>query len=425
MCFIVNNSDNAKLRDDCLVSIPNAFTKKTDTFRNYILVKNMQYIKIPRGKCLQQFKICKTILEHPLFVDFKLSSTFDMKPEQASLVDDILKDYKQHKTINDIIVRPTAFGKTFTAINIIHQIKLKVLIVVNRDSLVQQWKKQCHTFFPNNSIGLLQGKIQELDCDIIISTVQTISLKKELSEGFINKLKIGVLILDEIHTISADKFIQVLFKANMPVRIGLTATLERIDHKEQLILQHLPTIRDLDIQEKKQQITNIHFIKTGYKFESIYLGFSVNLNFAEMLNKLSADTARNQKITTVLKTFLKEESNQILVVSDRIHQLEYLHSQFLEDSSICTSKHKPDFTKRIIFGITSIVGTGLDVPHLNVLLFAMPKKNIVQIIGRVFRKQHDMVHIIDFVDEGGIAMNQRRKRVVQYKNQIEHPTFIK
>jgi superfamily II DNA or RNA helicase len=138
-----------------------------------------------------------------------------------------------------------------------------------------------------------------------------------------------------------------------------------------------------------------------------------------MMNQLSQDTSRTLKLRDTIIEYLNGE-NKILVVGDRIQQLKDLHALFPDNSSLCTSKSKPDFTKQIIFGICSIVGTGLDVPHLNVLVFAMPKKNIVQIIGRVFRKQHPIVYIVDPIDGGGIAMGQKRKRMEQYRTQISN-----
>lgn len=414
MCFIEATNN---LRHTCNITILNPFTKNNETFRNYILLKNMEYIKIPRGICLKEFEKCK-ILTIPKVVDFNLVSEFSLRPEQKVIVDTIRDEYNLKKVVNTIIVRPTAFGKTFTAINIINTLKFKALIVVNRDSLLKQWKTQCETYFPNNTVGILQGKVKLTDVDIIISTVQTLSLKSEISEKYLNKLQIGVLILDEIHTMSAEKFIQVLFKSNMPIRIGLTATLERTDQKEGLVLQHFTSVNQIQ-QVKKQQQTYLHFYKTDYNMSNIFTDFGNNLKFSEMLNQLANDESRNIQLIEIIKKYISN-GNKILVVSDRINQLKYLYSHFGTDvASLCTSKNKPDFTKQIIFGIVSIVGTGLDVPELNVLVFAMPKKNIIQIIGRVFRKNHT-VTIVDLIDIGPICMGQKRKRLEQYKNQIEN-----
>lgn len=418
MCFVESN--NTKIRNKCMIDILNPFTKNNDTFRNYILVNKTEYMKIPRGICQKEFEICKSI-KHPKNIDFEFEKPFEMKPEQLDIVNSIKTEFETKKIVNTIIVRPTAFGKTFTAVNIISELKMKTLVVVNRDSLVKQWQKQCQSYFPKNTIGLLQGKIRDTHADIIISTVQSISLKSDISETFLNKLKIGILILDEIHTMSADRFIQVLFKTNMPVRIGLTATLERPDQKELLICQHFNYINKIQ-DVKKQQTTQVCFIKTGYIMTTLLNQFTDKLNFSEMLNQLAYDEQRNLFLVETIKRYLKD-SNKILVVSDRINQLKFLHGFFPDNSCLCTSKHKPDFTKQIIFGIVSIVGTGLNVPDLNVLVFAMPKKNIIQIIGRVFRRDHS-VYIIDPIDTGNVCMGQKRKRLVQYHNQIENLEII-
>ena len=72
----------------------------------------------------------------------------------------------------------TGLGKTVIALNIISKIKLKTLVIVHKEFLLNQWEERIKEFLPNAKIGKIQGqKIDIIDKDIVIGMLQSLSMK--------------------------------------------------------------------------------------------------------------------------------------------------------------------------------------------------------------------------------------------------------
>ena len=74
-------------------------------------------------------------------------------------------------------------------------------------------------------------------------------------------------------------------------------------------------------------------------------------------------------------------------------------------------------TKRVMLSTYAMTSEGFDNPSLNTLLFATPKTNIEQSIGRILRKVHEINPIIiDIVDSYSLFKVQGYQRRYYYKN---------
>ena len=80
---------------------------------------------------------------------------------------------------------------------------------------------------------------------------------------------------------------------------------------------------------------------------------------------------------------------------------------------------KESETKDVILGTYKLASVGMDIPHLNTLIMASPRKEIEQSVGRILRKEDDAAAvkplIIDIIDNHGIFANQSRVRKRFYK----------
>jgi superfamily II DNA or RNA helicase len=72
--------------------------------------------------------------------------------------------------------------------------------------------------------------------------------------------------------------------------------------------------------------------------------------------------------------------------------------------------------KDVILGTFKLASVGMDIPSLNTLLLASPRKEIEQSVGRILRKDHE-VHplIIDIIDNHNVFKSQARERKKFYK----------
>ena len=146
---------------------------------------------------------------------------------------------------------------------------------------------------------------------------------------------------------------------------------------------------------------------------------------SKMMNNLSSDKQRTKFISEKIQEILEEPKRRILVLSDRVQLLEDLN-EFLGDkiSGLFigkTSKEEKTAskTKRVLLATYAIASEGFNHPELNTLVFATPRSNVNQAIGRIYRKRHEISPtIVDIVDNVGIFVCQYRKRQRVYKEEL-------
>lgn len=125
----------------------------------------------------------------------------------------------------------TGFGKTRVGLNCVETLINKrpgsrILIVVPTDVLQRQW------------IADLASRNIIFSCEVVvINTVVKHSWTCDM------------LILDECHKYASDLFSQVFEKVKYKMILGLTATFERLDGKEELIKKYCPVIDKISLQE--------------------------------------------------------------------------------------------------------------------------------------------------------------------------------
>lgn len=130
-----------------------------------------------------------------------------------------------------VLVCPTGFGKTFTALKCIKTVITKrpgsrVLIIVPTDVLQRQWEQELVKW----------DLIFNCEVSIINTTIK-------------HSWTCDMLVLDEIHKYAASSFKQVFEKVKYKMVLGLTATFERLDGKEELIKKYCPVIDKISLQE--------------------------------------------------------------------------------------------------------------------------------------------------------------------------------
>ena len=150
-----------------------------------------------------------------------------------------LRDY-QIETCNKILLHLknkqsglvsvyTGWGKTCAALWIASQLKLKTLIIVHTENLLEQWKERINDFLgiSNDEIGIIQGpKIDTHNKKICIGMIQSISMKDYPVGSFKD---FGLMIGDEIHHFSSRMFSRIFYKIGTKYNLGLSATLTRSD----------------------------------------------------------------------------------------------------------------------------------------------------------------------------------------------------
>ena len=222
-----------------------------------------------------------------------------------------------------VIVAKTGEGKTAMAIKIITELKVKTLILVQRELLINQWKEALLqlTDLTESDIGLLkQGTFT--DGKVIIASQQ--SLMTKTFGRYINSI-CTMKIQDETHRIGAEKFLEANVRFDAKYVLALSATPNRADKLEEMYFRF--TSNNIIRHESQRSLTAqyAYFVYRGALRASgnPYIPYRVRL-----INSIANDPARNAFLLDIIKRKLSKR--KMLILSERIDQLIFLEEHLRE-----------------------------------------------------------------------------------------------
>lgn len=424
---LLSKKDILKIESELTVSPENNFGNFiVKSFKVYKETSN--YYIIPVYYALNNFTSLKPKIIFSKINKINITDTIKLRDNQIECFKKCYDEFSNPYG-GGIINLSTGSGKTLTAIKLICKAKLKSLVIVNKIELLNQWRKEIIKWVPNVKIGIIQGSIFEYEnCDIVLGMLQTISIKNKLKS--IDFSWVNIAIFDEVHNLNTEIFSKVLFKVRPRYIFGLTATLERKDKLEKIIKWFIGDVLYSNISTELKQPSEVHIYK--------YFGESSiekqlrdgTAAVARMLTNIGNDNERSDMIIDILKKLSNDKNRNILVISDRISQLKYINKALTDISGlfIGSLKNKEleiSKEKQIILGTYPLVNEGFNLPKLNCILFATPRSSITQAIGRIYRKNHNIIPIIiDIYDEFSIFKGQHFRRKNIYKKSIKNCKLI-
>ena len=312
----------------------------------------------------------------------------------------------------------------------------KTLWLTHTNELLNQSYNAAAEFIDKKLLGkITAGKIQIAD-GITFATVQT------LSKADLNALRYewDMIVVDECHRCAgtltkATMFSKVLNNLAAQYKYGLSATLHRADGlilcTYALIGGVAHTVPDSVVNTMRVEIQKK---ETGVQISRQCLDTDGTLCYAKLINYLAEHEERNAFIASDIEN-LCFYGHSIIVLSDRIEQLNLLYSimdeDYQEQTVILHGKVKKvdreqaleemrNKEKRILLATYQLAKEGLDVPCLDRLLLATPVKDyaiVVQSVGRIARvcdgKGTPVVY--DYVDDIGFLQGMWKKRCTHYR----------
>jgi len=338
-------------------------------------------------------------------------------------------------------------GKTTMAIKTICDLGVKTLIIVHKTFLLNQWEDRIKQF-STATIGRIQGDKIDIDKNIVIGMLQSISMR-DYEDTIFNDF--GYVIVDECHHIAAKVFSRALRKCGFKYTLGLSATPYRSDGLVKVIYWYLGNIickYNRPIDQLHPQVKQIIYKSTDKLFvvKKMYTKKGLVDNISRIISNICLIKSRNKLIIRVIFQCLKQEGRKILVLSDRIEHLEKLNKMFIKEiqNQIKKKQIEPDEYKSnfyigkmkekerleaiyadVLFASYPMAGEGLDIKELNTLILASPKRCIEQSVGRIMRNQDVELNplIIDITDQISSFKTQGKTRYKFYnKNKygIQH-----
>lgn len=174
--------------------------------------------------------------------DIRERDMLRLRPYQREAVDKIhdahrggIKGYPAGMDFPAVVIPPGG-GKTvifaYSAAEHMQSTRTRVLVLVHRDELADQAMAKLRTVAPSLNIGKVKADWDDIDADVIVASVQTLSRSERLArlvESQSVHRAIGLIITDEVHHAVASSY-QKIYAAFPGVRkAGFTATLARGD----------------------------------------------------------------------------------------------------------------------------------------------------------------------------------------------------
>lgn len=139
-----------------------------------------------------------------------------------------------------ILQLPPGWGKTVMALYILCKLKVKTLIIVHKEFLMNQWKDRIAQYISDVSVGILKQNVIEHTNDIVIASLQSLSMRK-YEDHVLNDF--GLVIIDEcfpygekIHTDKGLMKIGTMFEKwekneKMPNVLSYNQNLKKFEYK--------------------------------------------------------------------------------------------------------------------------------------------------------------------------------------------------
>ena len=417
----------AGLSDVALFKIKKDLTFSPETFASKVMKvpgpqfriwrENANKLYLPRFYGEKQWGKAESRLTAAIPIDVPFKGS--IREAQRPAVESFLKNG------SGLLELPCGFGKTILSLKIVSDLKVKTMIVVHKEFLLEQWVERIAEFLPTARVGRIQGtNVEVADKDIVIAMLQSLSMKDyepATFEGF------GLTIIDETHHIAAEVFSQALFKVVTPHMLGLSATMERKDGLTKVFKLFLGEIVYSAQREKVDNVVvqKVLFRSGDEKYSETETNWKGETQFSTMVRKVCEFAPRNEFLLQVLAHLLQDPRNgQIMLLSQNRSLLDYLHAAITARQMVDVGFYvggmkqtalKKSESCRMILGTFAMAEEALDIKTLTTMVFATSRTDVTQAVGRILRVKHERPMVVDIVDEHQVFANQWTKRAAFYK----------
>ena len=336
---------------------------------------------------------------------------------------------------NGIIHHPTGTGKGIILLGLASGIIGNVLILCHSIDIVKQIYNDALKDRLEDPF-LLAGGEKELNHrhKLVIASINT--FKNRISEHDYNFY--DAVIVDECHRIS-NTYAKVLSKINAPIRIGLTATVPTSQDRKMLIEgligkvidtltpkqaanKKILSIAHVKIIPLKQHIFSKAYKSTTKNYTSIYAANIVhNRARNELIVKSAMELNKKDKSCLILVKNIRHGENIQRIFKENGQNIHFMQGSSKSNTRILAKENLSQKGIKTLIA-TVIFLTGVNIPSLDCIIFALGDKSeirTIQAVGRCLRKTttKEKALIIDFLDQGKYINNHSKNRIRTYKKQ--------
>ncbi|WP_323756426.1 DUF3427 domain-containing protein [Roseivirga sp.] len=327
-----------------------------------------------------------------------------------------LKNLRAEEKNKALIISATGTGKTYlSAFDAKAFNSKKLLFVVHRLTIAKDSLNTFKSVFGNDkTMGLYSGSEQNLDCDFVFSTIQTISKANHLDN--FKKDHFDYIIIDETHRSGADSYLRLIEHFEPKFLLGMTATPERTDgndifqlfdhniayeirlnramEEEMLSSFHYYGITDLSIDDTEvERKSDFRYLVSSERVERII----EQVKFYGSDNGITRGLifcSRKNEAVELSELFNSKGFKTIALTGDSSEEERARAIEKIETDNLSA---KLDY----IFTV-DIFNEGIDIPKINQIIMLRPTDSaiiFIQQLGRGLRKVDGKGYltVIDFI----------------------------
>ena len=315
----------------------------------------------------------------------------------------------------------TITHNTVMGLKIAEELKVKTLILVHKEFLMNQWVERINEYLPAAKVGYIQGKTCDIHRkDIVLAMIQSLSDPRKDKDYPANLFEsFGLVIADECHHLAARQFCRSLAKYPFKYTLGLSATPDRADGLQRVFKHYLGDIvyKDAEIQQTEEDIKMEHvpnstvelyiYNNPDYKYTKEELNYQKKPNIVTMKSNIANCVKRTTFLLSLLPRLIVE-GRTILILSCRRNHITDMEKMItkmnipngsvgLYVGGMKQANLDISATKRIIIATYEMAEEAFDCKSLNTLIYGTPHKNIKQAVGRILREEKKKRKIIPLI----------------------------
>jgi len=357
-----------------------------------------------------------------------------------------------------VVVLPTGAGKTVVALMVMEAVNVQTLIVVPTIDLMHQWHDGIREKFGlgGDTVGMIGGGFGDERPITVITYDSAAMPRRDLS-------RFGLLVFDEAHHLPSASYRTIATRADAPLRLGLSATLERSDGRHDDLVRLIgPTVferqpatlaRDKHIADYKVERVSVDLTDDEQaRYDQLTAEFSwymaanrtklmmtgaANL-FEALIRSAGHDPAARQALRA------HREARMLAMNAERkVLKVEELLTRHLNDKVIVFSEWNVlvnDLSRRLCLPAITyrthaderrdildkfrrqrysklvtgrVLNEGVDMPDANVAIVvsgSSTTREYIQRLGRVLRPKPGHAYLYELVSRGTSEVKTARRR---------------
>lgn len=335
---------------------------------------------------------------------------FTLREDQAEIYEDV--------DDSCIINAKPGFGKTILALALAAKLGQKTLVICTTTAIRDMWISEVRKWFDIEP-GIIGSGMFDHESPITIGNIQTLC-----KHGTALADQFGLIIVDEMHHTPASTFTRLLFESKARYKIGLSGTLVRKDGLQSLFKDFFGF--------KVYQPAVANTIPPHIHLYDIPVEVSGNqmIPWALKVNAILENPRYRKEVLAIANCYIAM-GHKVLIVSDRIEFLKYIHENvkgrsaaFIGEASLEDRNKYQEMMSNgeldIFCASQNIFSEGISQDELSCLILGSPIGNneslVEQLAGRVMRKHDSKLDpvVADMGLEGWTGKRHRRDRCSIY-----------